>query len=60
MVLFDVGKDFSPGLGTGFDDTMELTAAAAPIMARAEIASVTERVLLVISFVASRTRFDQV
>jgi len=40
----------------GFDDIRELTAAAAPTMTRAEIASVIERVLFVINLVYYRTR----
>jgi len=49
--LLDVDEDCWLEFCFGFEDIMELTPTAAPRMTRAETASATERVLLVMNFV---------
>lgn len=57
MVLVDDDEDCCPELDAERVNMMELTATAVPRMTRAETASEIERALLVITFVAYRTRF---
>jgi hypothetical protein len=53
----ELDEDCCLEFGTGFEDVMELTAAAAPRMTRAETASATERVLLAMNFVDEHPGF---